>query len=166
MYTENRTIDDGRGESANMRADRNWNELMQELRVMQTGAQVLTGFLLAVAFQPRFTELSRAQLAFYLTLVVLATLATILSIAPVVLHRALFRKGVKPRLVTYGTRFVSIDLVIVLSLTVGVLTFIVQFALGDHAAWIALIVSVTVVAGVLVTISGISRKARRVDLDD
>lgn len=38
---------DGRDETRNERADRNWDELMQELRVMQTGTQILTGFLLA-----------------------------------------------------------------------------------------------------------------------
>ena len=55
---------DGRDETPNERADRNWNELLQELRVMQTGTQILTGFLLAVAFQPRFTDMDRVR-AFY-----------------------------------------------------------------------------------------------------
>src|SRR5690606_7271715 len=52
---------DGRDETSNERADRNWEELMQELRVMQTGTQVLSGFLLAVAFQPRFADLDDLQ---------------------------------------------------------------------------------------------------------
>ena len=49
--------DDGRGESSNQRLDRNWQEMLQELRVMQTGIQILTGFLLTLPFQSRFEEL-------------------------------------------------------------------------------------------------------------
>ena len=49
------STDDGRDESAADRLDRNWNELLQELRVMQTGVQILSGFLLTVPFQQRFT---------------------------------------------------------------------------------------------------------------
>ena len=41
---------DGRDETPYERADRNWNEMLQELRVLQTGAQILAGFLLALAF--------------------------------------------------------------------------------------------------------------------
>ena len=48
------------------RADRNWSEVLQELRVMQTGTQILTGFLLALAFQPAFADLDDGQRTFYL----------------------------------------------------------------------------------------------------
>ena len=34
--------------------NRNWTELVQELRSTQTGVQVLTGFLLTVPFSDRF----------------------------------------------------------------------------------------------------------------
>ena len=48
---------DGRDETPTERYDRNWIELLQELRVLQTGTQILTGFLLALAFQPAFADL-------------------------------------------------------------------------------------------------------------
>ena len=81
---------DGRDETRNERADRNWDELLQELRVMQTGTQILTGFLLAVAFQPRFEDMDELQRDLYVVLVGLAALATILALAPVGMHRATF----------------------------------------------------------------------------
>ena len=93
---------DGRGESPNQRMDRNWNELLQELRVTQTGVQILTGFLLTVPFQQRFTELDAYQRGIYLTLVVLALVSTGLIVAPVSLHRVLFRRRLKRELVTEG----------------------------------------------------------------
>lgn len=86
---------DGRDESVNERMDRNWNEILQELRVTQTGTQILTGFLLTVAFQPKFATLSSFQHHVYLILVVAAVLTTALALAPVNLHRGLFRKHAK-----------------------------------------------------------------------
>ena len=59
---------DGRehtNESADERLDRNWNELLQELRVAQTGVQILTGFLLTIPFTPVFDELARGLHVFY-----------------------------------------------------------------------------------------------------
>ena len=52
---------DGRDETATARLDRNWGGLLQELRVLQTGTQLLTGFLLTVAFQPVFQQLAAWQ---------------------------------------------------------------------------------------------------------
>ncbi|WP_213814078.1 DUF6328 family protein [Glaciihabitans sp. dw_435] len=90
---------DGRDESETERLDRNWNEMLQELRVAQTGTQILTGFLLTLPFQQRFTELDSFQLDVYLVLVVLAALSTGLGLAPVSLHRVLFRRRAKAQIV-------------------------------------------------------------------
>ncbi|KJL28505.1 DUF6328 family protein [Microbacterium oxydans] len=133
---------DGRDETPNERADRNWDELMQELRVMQTGTQILTGFLLAVAFQPRFTDMDALQVDVYVVLVVLASLATILALAPVVMHRALFGRRRKPELVRVAARIVKVDLTVIAALTIGVTTLIVDFTVGRTAGIVALIASV------------------------
>src|SRR5690242_3369672 len=96
---EDAVPDDGRDETEGERLDRNWNELLQELRVTQTGTQVFTGFLLTIPFQQRFGDLTASQLTIYLVLVGFSCLATVLAIAPVSLHRALFRQGAKTRIV-------------------------------------------------------------------
>ncbi|QYF73171.1 DUF6328 family protein [Cryobacterium sp. PAMC25264] len=57
---------DGRDETVTERLDRNWNELLQEVRVIQAGSQILTGFLLAAVFQlrsNRFVEVTLAGVA-------------------------------------------------------------------------------------------------------
>jgi uncharacterized membrane protein len=136
---------DGRDESPNERADRNWDELMQELRVMQTGTQVLTGFLLAVAFTPRFPELDDSQRLLYLILVGLAALATVLALTPVGLHRALFGARRKPQLVQFASRIVKADLVVIGALSVGVTALIVDFTVDRPTAIIVLIVSTVIV---------------------
>ena len=91
---------DGRDESLNERMDRNWNEMLQELRVTQTGTQILTGFLLAIAFQNRFEDLTSFQHRIYLILVMAAMITTALGLAPVNLHRVLFRQHAKEVVVT------------------------------------------------------------------
>lgn len=129
--------DDGRNETASERADRNWDDLMQELRVMQTGTQILTGFLLAVAFQPLFSELDAVQRALYVTLVLLAATATVLALAPVGLHRFLFARRMKPELVSAADRLVKANLIVIGAVTVGVTTFILDMVIGRTAAVIA-----------------------------
>lgn len=136
---------DGRDETRNERADRNWDELLQELRVMQTGTQILTGFLLAVAFQPRFEDMDEFQRDLYVVLVALAALATILALAPVGMHRALFGKRRKPELVRMAARIVKIDLVVIAALTIGVTTLIIDFTVGRAAGLFALVASVVAV---------------------
>jgi hypothetical protein len=71
---------------------RNWNELLQELRVVQTGVQILTGFLLTVPFSQRFTDLNDRQHLLYLAVLVGSILTTALIVAPVAFHRVLFRQ--------------------------------------------------------------------------
>lgn len=136
---------DGRDETRNERADRNWEELLQELRVMQTGTQILTGFLLAVAFTPRFEDMDEFQRDVYVVLVALAAVATILALAPVALHRALFGRRRKPELVRVAARIVVIDLVAISALTIGVTTLIVDFTVNRTAGLIALVSSVVFV---------------------
>lgn len=138
---------DGRDESANERADRNWEELIQELRVMQTGTQVLFGFLLAVAFQPRFADLDSLQRGLYLVLVGLAALATILSLTPVGMHRSLFGMRRKPDLVRFGARIVKLNLVVVGALSVGVTTLVVDFTLQREIAVVVLIIGALIILG-------------------
>ncbi|WP_375383915.1 DUF6328 family protein [uncultured Microbacterium sp.] len=128
---------DGRDETAVERADRNWNEVLQELRVLQTGTQILTGFLLALAFQPSFADLSDRQRGFYLTLVVLAAVAAIFALAPIALHRLVFRHHAKARVVMYGHVSLVASLITVALLLVGVVAFVFDVVVGAPAAVIA-----------------------------
>ncbi len=81
-----------RGETEIQRLDRNWNSLLQELRVVQTGVQLLTGFLLTLPFQQRFDVLDPPMRNLYLATVGCSVGATVLLIAPVGMHRLLFRQ--------------------------------------------------------------------------
>jgi len=74
-HAQDRAASDGRDETPDERMDRNWNELLQELRVAQTGVQILTGFLLTVPFQQRFGDLDTFQTDVYLAFVALAVLS-------------------------------------------------------------------------------------------
>jgi len=152
---------DGRDETPNERADRNWDELLQELRVMQTGTQILTGFLLAVAFQPRFTDMDELQRDLYVVLVALVAIATVLALAPVGMHRAFFGRRRKPELVHIAARIVKIDLLVIGALTIGVTTLIVDFTVNRTAGLIALVAAVVAVGALWVVLPRIIRNSVR-----
>lgn len=130
---------DGAGddETESERLARNWNEILQELRVVQTGTQILTGFLLAVAFQQRFAELDGHQLVIYLVLVALAALATLLALTPVSMHRALFRMQAKPQLVRVANVLLKATLVAVLLTLAGTALLIFDVVAGHVTGYIA-----------------------------
>lgn len=117
-------------ETADERNDREWTEMLQELRVIQTGTQILGGFLLAVAFQPRFQELDGFQLAVYLALVVMAVTATILALTPMSLHRALFRQHAKDQIVRYTNWIIVAVLAVVGATLAGTALLIVDLVAG------------------------------------
>lgn len=119
-----------RNEGSGERLDRNWSELLQEIRVMQTGVQLLTGFLLTVPFQSKFDELDSSQVALYLALVVGSSVATILLLGVVQLHRILFRHQVKDRLVTQSSTIVKAAIGLVGLLILGVAVLIFDIVLG------------------------------------
>ena len=108
----------GRRESPEERADRRWGELLQEVRVAQTGVQILLGFLLSVAFMPRFAELGSFDKVVYVATVVLGAAATGALIAPVSFHRVLSGRRLKPELVETAARLTTLGMVL-LALTLG-----------------------------------------------
>ena len=128
---------DGRNESQDERMDRNWNEMLQELRVTQTGTQILTGFLLAIAFQNRFEDLSTFQHRVYLILVLIAVLTTAMGLAPVNLHRGLFRKHAKPVVVRTAHIILRIALVGVGLVLTGTVLLIFDVVVDRRSALIA-----------------------------
>lgn len=136
----------GRNETPDERLDRNWGEILQELRVTQTGTQVLTGFLLAVAFQPAFDDLETYQQRIYLVLVLVAVLTTALGLAPVSLHRALFRKRVKLLVVRVGHVILRLVLLGVGLVLVGAVLLVFDVVAGLRLALVAAAATAVVVA--------------------
>ncbi|WP_220729778.1 DUF6328 family protein [Streptomyces radicis] len=126
-----------RNETPPERDDRNFQELLQELRVTQTGVQVLFAFLLTLAFTERFEDVDGAQKAIYITTLVLAMIATVMFTAPAALHRALFRRGAKREIVDVSSRLATIGLGFLGLALTGALTLVVDVVLGRGPAIVA-----------------------------
>ncbi|MCH1883328.1 DUF6328 family protein [Agrococcus sp. ARC_14] len=128
----------GRDETPEERADRNFADILQELRVVLTGTQLISGFLLAVAFQTGFRDLDGDEIVHYLVLVAIAGLATLLGMTPVVVHRLHFAKRMKADVVQLGNRLLIATLVVVSALVVGVTSFIFEVVVSQAAGlWAA-----------------------------
>lgn len=160
MIERTATADDGRNETPAERSDRNWNEILQELRVTQMGTQIISGFLLTLAFQQRFTELDGEQVVVYLVLVCLAAASTALGLAPVGLHRTLFRRHEKSRMVVIGNRLLVATLWLVSILASGVVLFIFDVVVGREAGAIAGAATGAVLLMVLVVLPWMAQRGR------
>ena len=136
----------GRDETREARADRNFADILQELRVVLTGTQLISGFLLAVAFQSGFEDLEPDEIVHYLVLVGVAALATLLGMTPVVVHRLHFAKRMKHEIVQVGNRLLIATLVVVSALVVGVTSFIFEVVVSRGAGLWAAAATIAVIA--------------------
>jgi uncharacterized protein YacL len=130
-------------ESKGERLDRELMELLQELRVVLPGVQVLLAFLLTAPFQQRFAQLPGSQRNAFFASIACATVATALLIAPSAHHRLRWREREKERLLRvanreaiWGTVFLAAAIVLALYVITNVL----------YTTWIALLTAVIAVA--------------------
>ncbi|MFJ6666857.1 MULTISPECIES: DUF6328 family protein [unclassified Streptomyces] len=127
----------GRDETKEERADRMWGELVQEVRIAQTGVQILFGFLLTVVFYPKYTTLSDTNQHIYIVTVVLGACTTGALIGPVSLHRLVSGHRVKPQAVRLAARLTFLGLVLLLVTMASALLLILRVATHDgYVPWL------------------------------
>src|SRR3954466_12073938 len=154
----------GRDETQLERCDRNLVELLQEVRVVQTGVQVLFAFLLTAPLAARFPELSRFQRYDYFATLLSTGAAAILLIAPTAYHRILFRCGDKEYLVQVANRFTLAGLSFVALSMIGALLLVTDLMFGG-----AVVLATTALAAVgcacFWCLMPLIRRARLQDVD-
>ncbi|WP_433344079.1 DUF6328 family protein [Micromonospora sp. CA-111912] len=123
-------------ETEKQRWQRNFADLLQELRVAQTGVQILFAFLLTLPFSNGFTHTSEFQRDVYIVALLSAAGATAMIISPVAFHRALFRQGRKPELVRFAHRMASGGLAFMLVAMVSAVLLITDFVLDRGIAFV------------------------------
>ena len=149
-----------REESSAQRLDRNWNELLQEIRVLQTGSQILAAFLVVLPFQDRFEELDAVQVGWYVGLLLLSLLVVALLLTPVGMHRRLFRRRVKDEMVKTANTLLRTAILLLGVLLSAVAVFVIDVVLSREIAAAVGLVLLTLMAGLLVLLP--HRVARRV----
>jgi O-antigen/teichoic acid export membrane protein len=146
---DGRTTDaSGRRESEIERLDRNWGDLLQELRVVQTGVQLLTGFLLTLPFQQKFAQLSSTERGVYLVAVATSIVATGFLQAPVSVHRALFRRHRRKETVELAHKLAIVGIFTLGCAVVAVAMLIFEVLLG----WAWGLTAAAVTAALLLTL--------------
>lgn len=138
--------DDGRDETREEQLDRNWDELLQELRVVETGVQLLAGFLLTLPFTQAFGSLDAGQKALYLSLVVVAGLAIGTTLTPIAVHRRVFGDHEKERPVKVGHALVQVVIGAIATLIVGGAVLVFSVVTG----WVGGLVAGGCLAAILV----------------
>ncbi|MFE0631559.1 DUF6328 family protein [Streptomyces sp. NPDC058864] len=122
---------EGRDETREERADRQWGELLQEVRVAQTGVQILFGFLLTVVFTPRYPQLEQTDQIIYILTVVLGASATGALVGPVSFHRIVAGRRIKPETVHWASRLTFAGLVLLLATMTSALLLVLRVASHD-----------------------------------
>ena len=121
-------------ETERQRWQRNFADLLQELRVAQTGVQILFAFLLTLPFSNGFTRTSGFQKDVYIVALLSSAAAAALIISPVAFHRALFRQGRKPELVRYSHAMATGGLACMLVAMVSAVLLVADFVLNRPVA--------------------------------
>jgi SNF family Na+-dependent transporter len=146
------SMTNGRNETEEERLDRKWGDLLQELRVMQTGAQLTAGFLLTLPFTTKFPSLDGFQETLFLILVVVAALTTAVVITPVAVHRRISGEHVKERLVATAHRLVAVGLTLLAVLVTGIVVLIFDVVVDRTTALVLGATVAVVLAGLLVAL--------------
>jgi len=124
-------------ESEDERLDRELIELLNELRIVLPGVQVLFAFLLTLPFSNGFPRLGDLDRDVYFVSLIAAVVSSVLLIAPTAYHRVLFRKHDKDFLITVATRLALVGmLALAVSFSCGVFV-ISHFVFGAVSAGIA-----------------------------
>lgn len=122
-------------ESEKQRWQRNFADLLQELRVAQTGVQILFAFLLTLPFSNGFGRTTEFQRDVYIVALLAAAAAAAMIISPVAFHRALFRQGRKPELVRFAHRMATGGLFFMLIAMVSAVLLVTDFVLPRPVAF-------------------------------
>lgn len=121
----------GGSESEKQRTQRQLIELLQELRVIITGVQVLFAFLLAVPFNQRFAQVTSFQKDLYLAVLLLTALSTALLTAPTAYHRLRFHQGDRVHIIAVSNRFALAGLGTLALAMTGAVLLVTDFIFAD-----------------------------------
>lgn len=123
-----------RNEDEASRFDRHWNELLQELRLAQTGTQILFAFLLAIAFTTPFREADEFDQVVFTVTLILTAMATGLLLAPVSFHRLVFQLRLRDRMIPITSRMAAGGLFLLMLAICGGLLLALDTVLPRPAA--------------------------------
>lgn len=93
--------------------------MLQELRLAQTGTQILFAFLLSISFQTRFQEAGQFTHVVYACTVIASALAVALFLAPVAFHRMVYRRNLRDRLLISADRLVQVGMAFLIVAVAG-----------------------------------------------
>ena len=124
-------------ESEKERLDRNFQELLQGLRVALPGVQVLFAFLLVVPFQQGYADVTEFQQKVYFGTLLCTAIASACLIAPPVRHRLLFRQGVKDWILFNSNSVVQVGFVFLAIAICGAIVLISDYIYDSTAAVLA-----------------------------
>jgi hypothetical protein len=124
--------DEDRGEQL----DRHWIELLQELRLAQTGTQIFFAFLLTIAFTQPFRDADRFTHLVFAGTLITSAIAMGLFLAPVSFHRLTYQKKLRDRMLPIAGRLTIAGMVFLVAAIVGGLLLALDVVLNRTVAYV------------------------------
>jgi hypothetical protein len=151
-----------RAETETQRLDRNYDELLQELRVVQNGVQILFAFLLGMVFTQRFAQVGTFDRTIYFVTLLCASVAAAVLIATVAVHRVVFRQHRKHELVGTASVLAAVGLAFLAVSIIGAVTLVTDVLFG-HVAGGVTAAALAIMFCLLWVILPLRIKARRAE---
>lgn len=142
------------------RVERDYNELLLEIRIALPGVQVIFAFLLTVPFSYRFTDLSHVQQYVYFVALLCVALACALLLAPSAHHRIRYRAGDKEWITRRSTKFVLGAMASLIPGLAGAMFVVTDMILSRGAAFVVAVVFAVLLGGLWFLVP--LRRARKI----
>jgi Ca2+/Na+ antiporter len=133
-------------ESPEQRINREFMELLNELRVVLPGVQLLFGFMLTVPFSAGWDKATGFQRGLFFAVLCAVVISLSCLVAPAAYHRMRFRDGAKERNLRVANGFIKAGLLFLGFSLTGALVVIADFQFGTAAAILSAVFGLTLVA--------------------
>ena len=137
MTDENETQDE--------RENRELIELLNEVRVVLPGVQVLFAFLLTLAFSSTFNTIDTIERFTYLVAFFSTAGASVLLMAPTTFHRIRFRQGDKEALLRLATQFTLAGMSLLAVAMVSGIWLVSEKVMSQRAANVVGVIAIVVI---------------------
>src|SRR4051794_14543914 len=147
------------GEDEKERTERQLIELLNELRVVIPGVQVLFAFLLTIPFNQRFGRVDQFQESVYFATMLLAALSAALFLAPSAYHRLLFHQRDREHIIEVANRFAIAGLLVLSLAITGAILLVTDFIYNSKALVAGTAIGTFLVLAVLWVALPLARRA-------
>ena len=134
------------GPGEHQHSDQDMGDLLQELRILLQGSQVLTAFLIILPFNQGFEKIDQIEKWVFIGTFICSVASLVLFSAPAAQHRLIRPIRNRPRFKNFATQMVILGLIPASLALVGVAHLVSSTAIGNEVALVVTALVALVIA--------------------